>query len=297
MRFAWYEVNGVNLHCAHLGREEAPMIIVLHGFPEFWIAWREVAELLSQDFYIVVLDQRGYNLSSKPAGIDAYHVSQLVADVSALADQLSPGRKFALAGHDWGASVAYGYAFSHPHRLTHLIVVNGVHPVCYQRAILFDLEQRRASQYINTLRRPSAAERLSEGGYRRTMRMLSEFSRTDWMTVAKKREYLDAWSQPGAMRAMVNWYLASQVQAPKVGVRMTDAPLLKIPDDKVTVRAPHLVVWGEADEALRPSCLTNLHHYAPDLAIKRISGAGHWILHEQPDEVASAIRAFVGASS
>lgn len=287
--------NGeVTIRYAAAGDPAAPLILMLHGFPEYWAAWKKVMLRLADRFHVVAPDQRGYNRSSKPQGVEAYRARHLAADVAAVADTLSPGRPFVLAGHDWGASVAYAYAFAHPERLSYLVIANGVHPACFQRAIFDDEGQRRASQYINRLTAADAEQLLSEDGYRRLMRMISGFSRTDWMTGEEADAYRRAWSQPGALTAMLNWYRASPVMVPEPGAPAPHSPILDIPAEQLSVRVPHLLIWGEADEALRPVCFEGLEEYAPRLTVERVAGAGHWILHEKPDAVAAAIRTFCG---
>lgn len=287
------EANGLRLHCAVAGSEDKPLLICLHGFPEFWAGWQPAMGDLARHFRVVVPDQRGFNLSSKPPGVDAYQARNMVADLDGLADHFSPGKPFVLAGHDWGASIAYAYAFMHPDRLSHLVIVNGVHPVCFQRAIMNDPDQRRASQYFHKLRAPDAARRLAENNYARMLKMLEGFSRVDWMTPAVRQRYREAWAQPNAMQAMLDWYHASPVVVPAPGAPAPDAPLMNMLADRARVSVPHLVVWGETDEALRPSCLSDLSHFVADLTIRRVAGAGHWIIHEKPQEVAAAIRTFV----
>lgn len=285
--------NGeVTIRYSSLGDPRAPLMLLLHGFPEYWAGWREVMLRLANRFHVVAPDQRGYNLSSKPPALEAYRVRHLAGDVATLADALSPDRPFALAGHDWGASVAYAYAFANSGRLTHLVIANGVHPACFQRAIFEDAEQRAASQYINRLRASDAEERLSSDRYARLMRMISGFSRADWLTGEMAEGYRAAWNQPGALTAMLNWYRASPVIVPELGAPAPHASLLDLPREALTVAVPHLLLWGEADAALRPSCIKELGDYAPNLTIKNVPDAGHWILHEKPQEVADAIRAF-----
>lgn len=291
--FGFFDGAEGRLHLASIGDPHAPLVICLHGFPEYWAAWGQVMERLAGDFRLVAPDQRGFNLSFKPKGEEAYRTRHMVADLAALADHLSPGRPFVLVGHDWGASVAYAFAFAHPGRVSHLVIANGTHPVCFQRAILEDPGQRKASQYFHVLRAPGAAARMAENDYARTMKMLAGFSRTDWLVPELAAQYRAAWAQPGAMEAMLHWYSSSPVIVPEPDAAATDAPLLSVPDDRVTVRMPHLVLWGEADEALRPSCLEGLGRYAPDLTVKRVPDAGHWILHEKPDDVAQSMRDFI----
>ena len=293
MRFETVDTGTVRLNLAHAGDPSKPLILCLHGFPEYWAAWSAVMEALSDDFHLAAPDQRGFNLSDKPKGVEAYRAKNMVADLAALADHLSPGKPFVLAGHDWGASVAYAYAFAHPQRLSHLVIANGAHPVCFQRAIMDDPAQRQASQYFHKLRAPDGAARMSEDGFTRTLRMLRSFSQTGWMTPAEEEAYRSAWSQPGAMEAMLHWYSSSPVVVPPPGAPAGDAPLLSQPPERAHVAMPHLVLWGEADEALRASCLAGLDTFAPDLTIRRFPDAGHWILHEKPGEVAAEIRAFL----
>ncbi len=126
-------------------------LIFLHGFPEFWVAWQEVYVRLADRYCVIAPDQRGYNLSDAPAGIENYEVPRLVGDLVGLADRLVGSRRFLLCGHDWGASVAYAAAFRHPERISGLAIANGVHPVLFQRALLNDPQQCAASQYIHYL--------------------------------------------------------------------------------------------------------------------------------------------------
>lgn len=288
----WLETNGERLHVMTVGDRANPLLLCLHGFPEYWAAWEDVMPLLAEDFFVAAPDQRGYNLSSKPDGVGAYAMKHLVGDIAGIADQLSPGDPFLLAGHDWGASVAYAYAFRNPHRLKGLVVVNGIHPWCFQSAILIDPGQRAASQYINRLRAGDGEEVLSANGCEKAFRMLSGFSSTGWMSDSKRAGYLKAWSQPGAMTAMLNWYRASPVVVPAPAADVSTAPLLELPQEEMLVRVPHRVVWGVEDAALRPECLLGLGRFAQDLEIERVDGTGHWILHEQPEKAARSILAF-----
>lgn len=293
IRFETQRVGEIALNVAVAGDPSRPVVICLHGFPEYWAAWREVMEELEGEFFVVAPDQRGFNLSAKPQGVASYRTGCMVADLALLADHYSPDRPFILAGHDWGASVAYAYAMAHPHRLSHLVIANGVHPVCFQKAIFDDAEQREASQYMNRLRADDAEDLLSADGYRKLTRMVEGFSAAPFFNEEMKHAYHEAWSQPGALTAMLNWYRASPIVVPEVGAAVPGSPLLDVPEEKFRIDMPHLVLWGEEDQALRPSCLQGLDRFAPDLTIERVPGASHWILHEKPAEVAAAIRRFV----
>ncbi len=292
-RFQTVNVGDVSLNVVIDGDPSRPAVVCLHGFPEYWGAWSEVMERLAGDFFVVAPDQRGFNTSSKPAGIEAYRTRHMVADLAMLADHFSPGRPFVLAGHDWGASVAYAYAFAHPDRLSHLVIANGVHPVCFQRAIYDDAGQRQASQYMNRLKAADAEELLSANGFRKLLRMIDGFSSSSFMTRDRREAYIDAWSQDGALTGMLNWYRASPIVVPAPGEPAPPSLILDLPEEQFRVAMPHLLLWGEEDQALRPACFEDLGRFAADLTIERIPGASHWILHEKPDEVAAAIRRFL----
>lgn len=295
-RLGVFENDGRTIHYAEMGDPDAPLLLCLHGFPEYWAAWQEIMPRLAADFHVVAPDQRGFNRSFKPDMVEDYQTRYLVQDLGHIADHFSPDRPFALAGHDWGASVAYAFAFRRPDRLTHLVIVNGVHPFCFQKAIVEDAGQRRASQYMNRLRAPDADELMSADDFARTLNMIAGFSQSDWMTPETAEAYRAAWREKGALTAMLNWYRASPIVVPEPDETDVDAPLLDLPADALAVRVPHLVVWGEKDVALTPACLEGLDRFAADLTVRRVSDAGHWVLHERPDAVAEAMHTFLRGS-
>jgi pimeloyl-ACP methyl ester carboxylesterase len=297
LRQEFFEHGNIRLHYAAMGDPSDPLILCLHGFPEYWGAWQDLMPSLARRFFVVAPDQRGFGRSSKPGGVEAYQTRHLVADVAALADELSASRSFWLFGHDWGSAVAYAYAFRHPHRLNGLVVANGVHPAAFQHAIIHDPEQRAASQYMTRLCTKGAEEMMRADNFSRTLNMIAGFSATGWMTDTIKEAYREAWRGEGTMEAMLNWYRASPVIVPPVDLPASEldgkVPVLDLPADALQVTMPHLVIWGEKDEALRPVCLEGLGQYAPDLTVRRVADAGHWILHEQPAEVASTLEGWI----
>ena len=301
LAFENIDTGDVNLHFAVAGDRSKPVIICLHGFPEYWAAWRQMVPLLADRFCVVAPDQRGFGGSDKPADPDAYEARRLVADIAALADRMSPDQPFLLFGHDWGAAVAYAYAFRHPQRLRGLVIANGVHPVPFQRAILDDPEQRAASQYMRKLRSPEAHVFMRADNYARTLNMMSGYSVTDWMSDADREDYIASWSGEGTMEAMLNWYRTSPIIVPPTEQSVSDIegpiPVLDAPEDALQVNVPHLLLWGERDEALRPVCIEGLDRFARDLEIVRVADAGHWILHEQPNEVTSNLFRWMDAKS
>ncbi|MGI9413981.1 MAG: alpha/beta hydrolase [Hyphomicrobiales bacterium] len=289
-RFDFAEVNGISLHYAACGDRQAPLILFLHGFPEYWAAWADVMPYFAQSHFCVAPDQRGFNLSSKPERESDYATRHAVEDAFQLTERLSPGRPFVLAGHDWGASVAYAFAMRHPDRVSRLVIANGVHPGTFQAALLTDPEQIAASQYFHLLCNPKAEEVLSRDDYARLMNMLEGFSATPFLTDEARAQYRDAWRRPGALTAMLNWYRASPIYVPEAGASPDPEKALKIDPDQLRIAMPHILIHGLEDQALRPSSFAGIEAYAPQVEVHRVEGAGHWILHERPGLVAETMK-------
>ncbi|HSD44060.1 MAG TPA: alpha/beta hydrolase [Burkholderiales bacterium] len=279
------DANGIRLHYAAAG--SGPLVLFLHGFPEFWYAWWAQLAEFGRDRLAVAPDQRGHNLSDKPAGVDAYKAKHLIADVRALA--LALGReRFALVAHDWGGAIAWSFAIAHPEMLDKLVIVNAPHPIAFARELGGNPVHQRASSYMNLFRDAKAERVMSEDKYRRLARM----SVDAWNAGSdERRAYLEAWAQPGALSCMLNWYRASPFYPP-TGNDLGAARLKLDPRDFV-VRVPTLVIWGMRDDFLLPSLLDGLDECVPDLRIERIPEGTHWVIHEQPERVNALIRAFL----
>jgi pimeloyl-ACP methyl ester carboxylesterase len=295
MRHSTVHVNGIDLDVRAMGDASAPLALFLHGFPEHAGAWDEVLPAFAGSFHAVAPDQRGYARSSKPEGLEAYRVKQLVRDVLGLGEHFSPRRPFVLVGHDWGGSVAYAAAMAAPARIARLVVVNGVHPGPFQRALIEDDAQRQASSYMHYLRDPRAEERLSANNFEKLMGMMVRFGPQPWLTPQKRAGYLEAWSQPGALTGMLNWYRASPLLVPKPGEAVDPAAAIRLDPAQFRVRMPHLVVWGMDDPALLPVTRATLPDYCDDLTVREIAGADHWVVQQRTDEVVALIRDFLGA--
>jgi epoxide hydrolase 4 len=294
MRHDTVHVNGIDLHVRAVGDAHARLVLFLHGFPEYSGAWDDVLPAFPS-MLAVAPDQRGYALSSKPEGLDAYRIKHLVRDILALGDHYSPQRPFALVAHDWGASVGYATAIAAPSRISKLAVINGVHPGPFQRALLEDDAQRAASAYIHYLRDPMAEERLSANNFEKLLGMLTRFGPQPWLTPEKRAGYLEAWSQPGALTGMLNWYRATPIVVPKPGETVEEANVPKLDPAQLRVRMPHLLIWGMGDRALLPVTRATLPDYCDDLTVREIEDADHWIVHQKTDEVNGLIRRFLDA--
>jgi pimeloyl-ACP methyl ester carboxylesterase len=293
MREEAAHVNGVDLFLQAAGDRQAPLVLFLHGFPEYSGAWDEVLPAFSGAFHAVAPDQRGYARSSKPEGVEAYRVKNLVRDVLALGDRLSPGRPFHLVGHDWGASVAYATAIAAPARIARLAVINGVHPGPFQQALIADEAQRQASAYMHDLRDPGAEERLSADNFAKLLATLNRFGPQPWLTPERQKRYVEAWSPPGALTGMLNWYRASPLLVPHPGERVDPAKVMKLDPAQLRVRMPHLVIWGMEDGALLPVSRRTLADYCDDLTVHEIPGADHWVVHQKTGEVIGLLRDFL----
>lgn len=282
------EVNGVRLHYVTAGR--GPLIVFLHGFPEFWYEWKDQLPEFAKDHRALAPDMRGYNLSEKPAGVEHYEMKDLVEDVRALADHLGY-KKFILVGHDWGGGVAWGFAIAHPEYLEKLIIINCPHPAILARELAGNPAQQKASQYMLLFRSPQAEQFLSLNNYAGLVEaVLADGLKTGVFTAADKQAYIAAWSQPGALTGGLNYYRAANLGPPS-----PDAPSAPPLDPaNMLVKVPTLVIWGEKDTALLTGNLDGMDKFVPNLTIKRIPDGSHWVIHEKPALVNSYIREYLG---
>jgi len=295
MRRTTIRANGIDLDVHAAGDAGAPLLLFLHGFPEHADSWFDVVPAFADRWHVVAPNQRGYGRSSKPEGVAAYTIKHLVRDMLGLADQLSPERPVALVGHDWGGAVAYAMAIAAPRRVAKLAVINGVHPGPFQRALIEDEAQQRACAYMHELRAPDAEQRLSANGYAGLLEMFGRFGDLAWLTPDKRVVYLEAWSQPGALTAMLNWYRASPLVVPKAGETVDMAKVAKLDPALLRVRMPHLLIWGMGDPALLPVSRATLAAYCDQpVVVREIEDADHWVVHQKTAEVIGHLRDFLG---
>lgn len=282
--------TGVELDTATAGDPAAPAIILLHGFPESHRTWRHQIPALAERFFVIAPDQRGFAKSSKPEGVENYTADKPVADMLALADHFGKDR-FTLVGHDWGGAIAWMAALQHPQRIERLIIVNAPHPFVFQKSLFDDPDQRKASQYITRFRDTSIDQGLAGAGLEKFFG--SSFAQHVTRAIAgeDKAAYLEEWSQPGAMTAMLNWYRASGVIVPAPGETPDRPAFLDAPFPPVT--QPTLVIWGTGDKALLPVQLDGLDALVPDLTVVKID-AGHFVTWEAPDQVTAAMLDWLG---
>ncbi len=279
--------TGVELDVAVAGDPAHPPIILLHGFPESHRTWRHQIPVLAADHFVLAPDQRGFARSSKPAGVENYTPDKPVADLCALADHFGIER-FTLVGHDWGGAIAWMAALTRPDRVARLIIVNAPHPYFFQKSLFEDEGQRAASQYITAFRNPEFEQFVDRIGLPQFFDTSFEKHADAALIAPEKAAYLDEWSQPGALTAMLNWYRASAIQVPAIGEDAPRPAFLDAPFPSVT--QPTLVIWATGDPALLPVQLDGLDALVPDLTVVRIEDAGHFVPWEKPDAVTDAIR-------
>jgi pimeloyl-ACP methyl ester carboxylesterase len=288
------DVNGVRLHYARAGK--GPLMIFLHGFPEFWYEWHNQLAEFSRDHTVVAPDMRGFNLSSKPDGLAAYAIPNLTEDVRALASELmktSGGTKFTLVAHDWGGVVAWVFAAQHPEMLDKLVIVNAPHPTLFGKLLQTDPDQQKASAYMLMFRGPGAEATLSANNYGMlTSMVLGAGLKDGTVTETDKQMYVDAWSQPGALTGGLNYYRSSGIGPAPAGAPASPE-VASASQPPIMIRVPTLVIWGEKDTALLASNLIGLDQFVPTLTVRKIADGTHWVVREKPADVNRLIREFL----
>lgn len=265
--------NGVRLHVVLAGDPRGKPLVLLHGFPEFWYGWRhQIPALAKAGFRLIIPDQRGYNLSDKPEGIHAYHLDTLVKDVLGLADHFSDDR-LDLAGHDWGAVVAWEAAISFPKRIQRLAILNVPHPAVMSAYLARSPSQMLRSWYIAFFQIPGLADHLLRmRDWAPLIRSLVGSGKHETFSSDELAQYRKAWSQPGALTAMINWYRALVRYRP---VLPMDA----------RVHQPVLILWGKRDFALSYAMVSPSLDLCDHGRLTVFDQATHWVQHDVPSQV------------
>jgi epoxide hydrolase 4 len=275
--------GGVRLHYVEAGPSDGPLVVLLHGFPEFWYAWRsQLPALAHAGFHVVAPDLRGYNLSDKPRGRRAYRVDALADDIVGLIANFGVDSAD-VVGHDWGGGVAYATAMRHPAAVRRLAILNMPHPA-RMLAALRTARQLRKSWYVFVYLLPALPEwLLARDDYSFAKRSLRAGARGAFSDEDLDR-YVEAWSQPGALTAMVNYYRASMRSSPRKALAAM-AP----------IAAPTLVIWGERDRYIGSELAEPEPRWAPNVRVQRIPDASHWVQHEAPERVSELLVEFFRA--
>ncbi|MFI5180737.1 MAG: alpha/beta fold hydrolase [Thermoanaerobaculia bacterium] len=267
------EANGLRFHVVEAG--SGPLVLLLHGFPEFWYSWRhQIAALAGAGFRAIAPDLRGYNLSEKPGSIAAYSINALAADVAALVTALGEESAF-VAAHDWGGALAWYLPILHPGLVRRLAILNAPHPAAFRRVLRTSPAQRRKSSYILFFQLPWLPERkIRENDFAYIGKMLRRDPvRKDAFSDEEIARYKEALARPGALSSALNWYRAALRHPPR------------LPKGPRTIDVPTLVIWGEKDRYLGPELAQGLDKWVPHVTVERIPEASHWVQADAPERV------------
>lgn len=284
------KIGDINLHYAECGAGKDELVILLHGFPEFWYTWKDQLPSVGEKYHAVAPDMRGYNLSDKPEGLKNYRIGPLVGDVLNLADHFGK-KEFYLVAHDWGAAVAWAVAIGHPERIKGLVILNGPHPYIFSELLTQNRTQIEQSQYMAYFRNEGVEDKLLANDCKWLWDWtFARHIEAGQMSEEDQQAYIAAWTRPGAMTAMLNYYRASPLTPAK---EEDIGKSLGLNPDEFRVRVPTLVVWGEKDHALIPENLIGLDRFVDDLKIIRLPDVTHWVTHEASDRAAAEITGFI----
>lgn len=278
------DCSEVELHYVAAGSRESPLLLLLHGFPEFWYTWRRQLDPLAKEFFIVAPDLRGYNLSDRPDGVAAYGLSRLRRDLFQLIQAFDYGAAH-VVGHDWGGALALSFARHHPAHVDRLVVANTLDPE-RPRAQIRGTQLLRSS-YTAFFQLPWLPEKLLAAREFRALRELFEETAVPGAyTETDLERYRVAWERPGALSAALNYYRALGRTTCKQLMRMRGA-------DRIYV--PTCILWGNEDPALRPSVADDVAAGIDEPKLRRYPDATHWLHAEYPDRLTDDIREFLTA--
>ena len=271
VREGYADLGEVQLHYVEAG--EGPLVVLLHGFPEFWYGWRlQIKALAAAGFRVVAPDMRGYNLSSRPEGVDNYDIEKLAGDVRDLVHERG-AESALLVGHDWGGSVAWATAMTHPEIVDRLAILNAAHPRKLSEG-LHHPGQLRKSWYFFFFAAPGLPEDVVHARDWHFFRHFLQDANPPY-TDQEIERYVEAWSQPGAAAGMINYYRASVRQSQKEA-----AAKLR------PISAQTLVIWGERDSYLGPDLAEPDREDVPNLdRVERLADASHWVHHDEAERV------------
>jgi pimeloyl-ACP methyl ester carboxylesterase len=275
---SYVQLSDVRLHCVEEG--DGPLVLLLHGFPDFWYSWRhQIPALVAAGYRVVAPDMRGYNLSDKPTGIHNYSLDRLATDIAELIERLGAERA-TIVGHDWGGLVAWATAAWHPDLVDRLVILNAPHPDDYSRG-LRDPKQLMKSWYTGFFQIPGAPAVLRRNNYAALASALRGSSSEGAFLDDDIERYVSAWSEPRAIESMLAYYRAA---ARRVFGRSDGLP---------TVTNPVLIMWGERDRALQPLFANPPTELATDVESKMFPEATHWVHLDEPGPVNEALLDFL----
>lgn len=282
--------NGTRLHYASAGEKGKPLILFVHGFPEFWYEWEAQLAEFGDDYFAVAPDLRGFNLSDMPSDLSAYKAKNIVDDLRLLATGLGY-EKFVLVAHDWGGAVAWNFAIALPALLHKLIIINAPHPYLFMRALAADPGQKSSSEYMNWLRAEGSEAALAKDDFALLDGFFNRMGQgaAPWFAGEVRAKYHACWTH--GLTGGVNYYRASPAHPPTA--EHPGALKFQLDSSDFCIHVPTRVIWGESDVALPKTLLDGLDELVDDLKVERIAEGSHWVVHEQPDRINRLIRGFL----
>jgi pimeloyl-ACP methyl ester carboxylesterase len=295
MTHGYAQANGVRLHYVEQG--SGPLVILLHGFPDFWYCWRhQMPALAAAGYRVVAPDLRGYNESERPQGVVAYGLDTLASDVAALIQALGAERA-TVVGHDWGGLVAWHAAMHHPEVVSSLVIMNAPHPAVFERELRDNPAQQHASQYMLLFNTPDAEKVLADQDYAGlAWHVLSDGLAKGYVSEEEKAKYLAVWNDGRTITGGLAYYRAARIGPPPTpGDAWVVRKHFASDFPTMTVKVPTLLIWGMQDMYLLAGNLSGLARYVPDMQVKLVPDAPHWINRAKATEVNTAIREFIAA--
>lgn len=283
LEFRVLHVNGVALHVVLAGPADGKPIIFLHGFPEFWFAWRnQIDHFVSSGYRVIIPDQRGYNLSGKPAGIANYSVDVLARDVVGVLDALTDSKAF-VVGHDWGAAVTWHLAARYSDRIHRAAMLSVPHPRVFVKHLIRNPAQFRKSWYIFLFQLPWLPEIiLRNQNWALLVKALRDTSIPGVFSDSDLERYREAWAREGAVTAMLNSYRGALLRPSKLAFHPNAS----------RVKVPSLLIWGKNDQfAIEAMARESLQH-CDDGRLEIFETASHWIQHEHPAKLNTLLSEF-----
>jgi epoxide hydrolase 4 len=280
LEHSFVKTNNINLHVVSAGPKDGPVVILLHGFPEYWGGWKkQIPALVDAGYRVLAPDQRGYGKSDKPPQIQAYDIDILAQDILGLIDH-SGQEKVHLVGHDWGAVIAWWIGIHYPERIKNLSILNVPHPSVMQKHLLSNLRQLKKSWYIFFFQIPKLPERaFTQNGGKKMLAMLQSTSNPGSFSDEDLAGYAQNWAIEGCPTAMLNWYRAAMRRGAE-----------KLKNKRVSV--PTQVIWGMGDVALGSEMAAPSVDYCDEGHLEKIQDATHWVQHDAPEHVNRLLLSF-----
>ena len=280
LEFRVFHINGIVVLA---GPASGKPLVFLHGFPEFWFAWRhQIDHFVSSGYRVIIPDQRGYNLSDKPAGIASYSIDLLAKDVVGVLDTVTDSKAF-VVGHDWGAGVTWHLAARYSERVSRTAMLSVPHPRIFRKHLIKNPAQLRRSWYLLFFQLPWLPEFVLRGrDWALLVRVMRDTSPPGVFSDADLDEYKKSWAKNGALTAMLNWYRAALLRPSK----------LALDPEASRVKVPTLLIWGRNDQFVGEGMARESLEYCDDGQLEMFETATHWVQHEQPTRVNNLLSQF-----